>query len=134
MSDDVIYNDFALKVLAFAAEFSPGMRAGFPGVNFTPPSTGSWLEVRWFPNETQNYGLANDAPALMQGFGQVSVCYRPGGGIVAGLALAKLVIDAFPKGTIFEDVRVYRKPWVSSVLEQPQMVMHPVSIPWRGFN
>lgn len=131
---DSIYNDFAGRVSAFAAEFSPALPVAFPGVPFEPPSAGQWLEVRWFPNETQNYGWEDDAPSLAQGMGQVSVCYRPGGGIVAGLALANLVVAEFPKGTVLQDVRVYRKPWISSVIEQPQMVMHPVTIPWRGLN
>lgn len=134
MSNSPVYDDFAEKVSTFAAGLSPPLGVAFPGVGFTPASEGAWLEVRWFPNETQNYGLADDAPSLSQGFGQVSVCYRPGDGIVDGLALADAVIAAFPKGTILEDVRVYRKPWVSTVIEQPQLVMHPITIPWRGFN
>jgi hypothetical protein len=134
MSSSAIYDAFAAKVSTFAAEFSPPMRVAFPGVGVTPPTTGQWLEVRWFPNASQNYGLSDDAPTLSQGLGQVSVCYRPGGGIVAGLALAELVIAEFGKGTMLADVRVYQRPWVSSVLEEPDRTMHPVTIPWRGFD
>lgn len=134
MSNSPVYDDFAAKVSTFAAGLSPPLPVAFPGVGKDPPSDGQWLEVSWFPNETQNYGRSDDAPALSQGIGQVAVCYRPGGGIVEGLALADQVITAFPKGTVFVDVRVYRKPWVSSVVIQPDYVMHPVTIMWRGFN
>lgn len=134
MSDDAIYDDFAGKVGAFAAQFSPPLPVAYPGVNFDPPSSGAWLEVQWFPNETQNYGTADNAPSLLQGFGQVSVCYRPGGGIVSGLALATLIIAAFGKGAVLQNVRVYRKPWVSNVISDPERISHPITIPWRGFD
>lgn len=135
MSEASIYDDFCTKLSAFAAGVSPALGVAFPGIGFEPPSDGFWLEARWIPNETANYGTANDAPSLMQGLAQVNVCYRPGGGIVDGLALAGEVIAAFGKGTVFDDsVRVYRKPWVADVIEDPERVMHPVTIPWRGFT
>lgn len=134
MSDNAIYDTFATRVGQFAAQFSPAMQVGYPGVGFDPPSEGDWLEVKWFPNETQNYGLENDAPSLKQGFGQISICTRPGDGIVPSLTLAEQVIAYFPKGTVLDGVRVYRKPWASSVLEEPDKVSIPITIMWRGFD
>lgn len=134
MSDDAIYDAFAGLVGTFAGQFSPALKVSYPGVGFAPPTAGAWLEVQWFPNQTQNYGLDDDGPSLLQGFGQVSVCYRPGGGIVSGLALARLVTAAFGKGTTFGGVRVYRKPWVSSVIQDPERIAHPVTIMWHGFD
>jgi hypothetical protein len=134
MSDSAIYDAFALRVGAFAAQFSPTLTVGYPGKGFTPPTTGMWLEMAWFPNETQNYGLADDGPSLLQGLCQVSVCCRPGLGIVDSLAVAGQVIAYFAKGTELAGVRVYRKPWVASVLESPEKVLHPITIPWRGFD
>lgn len=134
MSDDAIYDDFASRVGQFAAQFSPALPTSYPGVGFEPPTDGTWLEVRWFPNETQNYGRADDAPSLMQGFGQVSVCCRPGIGIQQPLALARQVIAYFAKGTEFDVVRVDRKPWAASVLEAANRIEIPVTIPWRGFD
>lgn len=134
MSDDAIYDEFATRVGAFAAQFSPALPTSYPGIGFDPPAGGTWLEVRWFPNETQNYGLADDAPALMQGFGQVSVCCTPGAGIVPSLAVVKQLIAYFPKGAEFDVVRVDRKPWASSVLEAANRIEIPVTIPWRGFD
>lgn len=134
MSDDLIYDGFCDLLAAFAAQFSPPLSVAYPGIGFTPPSAGQWLELVWIPNETENYGTADDDPSLLQGLAQVNVCYRPGPGIVGGLALAKQVIAAFGKGTEFAGMRVYRKPWVASVIEDPERVMHPVTIPWRGFD
>lgn len=130
MSNSSVYDEFCTKVSALAAGLS--LQASFPGVGFDTPAAGAWLEVRWLPNETQNYGLSDDAPSLVQGLGQITVCYRPGDGIVSGIALVDAVIAAFPKGTVIEDVRVYRKPWASSVIVEPDYVMHPVTIAWRG--
>jgi len=131
LSDTEIYDAFATLVGAFAA--SQGLPCSMPGVAFTPPVEGRWLELQWFPNETQNYGMDDDGPSLMQGFGQLSACYRPGAGIMVGTALTDAIIAAFGKGTAFAGMRVYRKPWTSSIIQDPERHMHPVTIPWRGF-
>lgn len=132
MTNDAIYDAFATLVGAFAA--AQGVLCSYPGVGFTPPSAGVWLELQWFPNETQNYGTADDAPSLLQGFAQLSACYRPGAGLTPGNQMADKIIAAFGKGATFAGVRVYRKPWVNSVIADPERVMHPVTIPWRGFD
>lgn len=132
MSDTAIYTAFAGLVSAFAA--SAGLPCSYPGTNFTPPDTGSWLELQWFPNETQNYGLSDDGPSLMRGFAQLSACYRPGAGIVIGTTLTDQIIAAFGKGTTFAGMRVYRKPWTGSIIQDSERVMHPVTIYWRGFD
>ena len=135
MSDKDIYVDFCTKLAAFAATFSPDVPVAYPGVGFEPPTSGVWLELQWVPNDTVNYGMANDAPVLRQGMAQVGVCYRPGAGVVSGLTVANAVIAAFPKGTrIANEVRVYRKPWIAAIIQDPERVMHPVTIPWQGFN
>lgn len=126
------YDDFAIKVGAFAAGL--GLPVSYPAVGFTPPASGAWLEARWFPNATQNYGKSNDGPSLRQGFAQLGVCYRPGGGLGSGLELAGQIITAFGKGTAFAGASVYREPFVSSVIEDPERVMLPVTIYWRGFD
>lgn len=132
MTNDAIYDAFAVLVAAFAA--AEGVPCSYPGVGFTPPTEGVWLELQWFPNETQNYGTADAGPSLLQGFAQLSACYRPGAGIGPGNRMADQIIAAFGKGTTFAGVRVYRKPWVNSVIPDPERIMHPVTIPWRGFD
>lgn len=131
MSDTAIYDAFAGLVGAFAGAVD--LPCSYPGLGFTPPPQGPWLELQWFPNQTQNYGMDDDGPWLMQGFGQLSACYRPGGGIVVGTTITDQIIDAFAKGTPFAGLRVYRKPWTSSIIQDPERIMHPVTIPWRGF-
>jgi len=44
------------------------------------------------------------------------------------------IIAAFAKGTTFGGMRVYRKPWASSLIQDPERIMHPVTIRWRGFS
>lgn len=132
MSDTAIYDAFAGLVGAFAA--SIGLPCSYPGISFTPPTSGSWLELQWFPNQTQNYGMEDDGPSLMQGFGQLAACYRPGAGIMVGTQLTDQIIAAFAKGTTFAGMRVYRKPWTSTIIQDPDRDMHPVTIMWRGFD
>lgn len=53
-----IYNAFAAIVGTYAA--SKSLPVAWPGVNFTPPATGAWLEVAWFPNQSKDMGFGND--------------------------------------------------------------------------
>jgi len=132
VSDTAIYDRFAVLVTAFAA--AQGIPCALPGRFFTAPSGADarWLELQWFPNRTEDYGLANDGPRLLQGFGQLSACYRPGLGIMVGTQLTDQIRAAFPKGLAIGPVKVHRPPWTSSVITDPQRIMHPVTIPWRG--
>lgn len=132
MSTGPVYDAFSQLVIAFAA--AEGLPCSYPAVSFDPPASGLWLELQWFPNETQNYGTGDGDAALLQGFAQLSACDRPGGGLKAGAELADRIIAAFGKGTTFAGVRVYRKPWVNSIIPDPERVMQPVTIAWRGFD
>lgn len=134
MTDEEIYEGFVALLTAFAAQLSPALEVAYPGVGFKPPTAGFWLELVWIPNDPQNYGIEDDGPTLLLGLAQVNVCYRPGRGIVDGLQLAGQVVTAFGKGTTFAGVRVTTRPWIAAVIEDPERVMHPVTIPWRGFD
>lgn len=133
MNDTEIYDAFTQLVTSFAAE--KGLPCSYPGIGFTPPTGNDarWLEFQWFPNRTQNYGLADDGPSLMQGFGQLAVCYRPGRGIMVGTPITDQIIAGFKKGTRFAGMSVYEKPSTSSIIQDPDRIMHPVTIRWRGF-
>jgi len=133
MTDTEIYDAFATLVTRFATVAS--LPCSYPGLGFTPPTGADarWLELQWFPNQTQNYGMADDGASLMQGFAQLSACYRPGQGIMVGTAITDQIIAAFAKGTTFAGMRVERKPWTSSIIQDPERHMHPVTIRWRGF-
>ncbi|KRG47344.1 hypothetical protein ARC20_03165 [Stenotrophomonas panacihumi] len=132
MTDTAIYTAFAALVTQFAA--AQALPCSYPGVGFAPPASGAWLELQWFPNKTQNYGMADEGPSLLQGFAQLAVCYPPGQGIVIGTQLTDQVIAFFGKGTTFAGMRVYQRPWTSAVIPDPERIMHPVTIPWRGFD
>lgn len=135
MTQSAILNNFAEHLALFAAEFSPPLPVSYPNVAFTPPATGVWLELRWFPNETRTYGMQDTSPcAVLTGFGQVTVCERTGAGIVGGLGIAGAVVDWFAKGTSFGVARVEVQPWVSSVLQEDDRTMYPVTVRWRGVN
>lgn len=132
MVDADIYGAFAVLVNTFAASLSPSLTVSFPGRDFTPPDSGQWLEVRFFPNETLNYGLANSGPSDHRGFVQVTVCERTSDtGIVSGLTLAGAVVTEFAKGTTAGDATVERKPWISSVVTMDDRLCYPVTIPYR---
>lgn len=134
MTQAAIYDAFAELVSDFAAQLSPPLPVAFPGVSFTPPASGRWLEVRWFPNETWTYGLQDTAPCVaLSGIGQVTVCERIGGGL-AGMDIAGEVVDWFAKGREFGAGRVEVQPWISSVLQEPDRTMYPVTVRWRGVN
>lgn len=132
MSTDAIYDAFAVLVGQFAA--AQGVPVSFPAVGFDTPDSGLWLELQWFPNETQNYGTADNGPSLLQGVAQIGVCDRPGRGLAPAHQLADAAVAAFGKGLTFAGVRVYRKPWVASVIADPDRVMLPVLVSWRGFD
>lgn len=132
MSEAEFYDEFATLLTTFAAARS--LPVSFPGVHFNSPDEGTWLEATWIPNRPLNYGMSDDGPTLLQGFAQVSVCYRPGTGIVDGQQLAGEVVAAFGKGVRFGDARVYERPAISSAIEDPERIAVPVTILWRVFS
>lgn len=132
MIDAEIYDAFAAAVSTFAGSLSSPLPVAFPDVQFTPPDEGPWLEVKWFPNETQNYGIGNEGPSVHRGFGQVAVVTRKGTGLVDLLVVAGGVLAAFTKGTLLGPARVYRKGWVSSVVQDTDRTLLPITIPYRA--
>lgn len=131
MTDAEIYDAFAVAVSTFAGALSSPLPVSFPDLQFDPPATGPWLEVAWFPNETQNYGIGNAGPSIHRGFGQVAVVQRKGVGLVDPMVLAGGVLAAFAKGTLIGPARVYREGWISSVVQESDRVMLPITIPYR---
>lgn len=132
MTDSSIYAAFAAHLANFVASLSPPVPCAYPGVHFTPPGEGLWLEAAWFANRSVNYGVGDDGPTLHQGFFQVSVCDRPGHGIVPSAAMADAVIAGFPKGTQIGPASVYEKPSRGKTLEADEKLVTPVSIYYRA--
>lgn len=106
-----------------------GYPIAWPGVNFTPPATGIWLEVSLFENDPLQPGLANDAPISERGILQVTACNRPGTGFVTLASAASAVIAAFPKGKRIEgSVKVNRTPYRMGDITDDDKLMIPVRI------
>lgn len=132
MSNESVLSAFMARMADFASTLSPELPVAWPNVHFTPPDAGMWLEVRWFPNETFNYGIGNDGPSQLRGFFQVTCCDRAGGGAFAVTALSDEVIAGFAKGTVLGPVRVERQPWASSALDADDRTVVPVTIRYQG--
>lgn len=110
-----------------------GVPISWPGVNFTPPNTGNWVEVTLFENEPTNYGIANDDEESPRGILQVTACGRPGRGLVALNTLAEQIQAAFPKGARIEgQIRVTRQPWRLGDITEDDRVKIPVSISYSS--
>ncbi|GGO89022.1 hypothetical protein GCM10011348_45800 [Marinobacterium nitratireducens] len=106
-----------------------GVPISWPGVDFTPPNSGHWIEVRLFENDPTSYGLANDAAETDRGILQVSACGRPGKGLVGIDTLADQIKAAFPKGTrVSGSIKVTRKPSSAGDIVEGDRVKIPVSI------
>lgn len=126
------YDDFANRLTAFAA--TEGVPVAYPGVSFTPPASGLWLESSWRPNQPLNYGTGDDGPTQERGLALLNVCGRPGGGIGGVVALAERVRAEFGKGVRFGKVRVYEKPAANVMPAEPSRLAVAVTIRWAGFD
>ena len=113
------------------ASYSTALTIAWPGVDFTPPSEGLWLEVSIFPNEPDNYSWDDETQEFM-GFLQVSVYGRPGSGIYGLTDEAESIIAHFPKGTALGPVRVSQRPYLRPVVIDGEAHFIPVTIPYKG--
>lgn len=105
----------------------------YPGYTMTPPSTGMWLEVRFFPNKGIDSGLANDSTMIPQGIFQVECYDRPGSGTDNVQSLADQIRDLYAKGTVFSDrVRVIRAPYDMELEPEPSKLSIVVSVEYSG--
>lgn len=134
-----IYDAFCSLLNTFAANQSPPLRVSYPGIPFDPGSDDVWLALRHFPNRSINYGIENDGPTLVQGFFQVTIYQRNGGGVMASLMAVNDLVTAFPKGTKLVDstnlIKIPVRPFLSAVLESEEgdSSNHFVTIPYSGF-
>ena len=110
-----------------------GYPIAYPGIDFTPPASGVWLEVTLFPNEGIDSGLGYSSTTIPQGIFQVSAVDRPGNGVFPVTNAAQEVQSAFPKGTtIAESVRVQRSPYQMDPIFEGDRLYIPVTIPYSG--
>lgn len=107
----------------------------YPNVNFDPVALNlsQWLEVEVFENEPVDRSIANDGTVTARGIVQISVCTRPGLGLVQADSVAEQIIQTFPKGTRIQgDVKVTRAPWRMSDIVTDDRAKIPVSISYSS--
>ena len=110
-----------------------GYPIGWPGLEFTAPTTGPWLEVQFMPNQGIDNGLAPTDQTVPQGIFQVNVFARPGDGIIGMNAIADDVKALYPKNaTITGFIRVQRRPYSMEIEGDPDRMMVMVTIPYTG--
>jgi len=115
------------------AASSLGYPIAWPGTDFTPPSTGVWLEPMVMPNTGIDNGLAPTDETVPQGLFQVAVYDRPGRGILAVNRAADEVKAAFIKNaTIINLIRVQRNPWSFEIQPEDDRLSVIVTIPYSG--
>ena len=110
-----------------------GYPIAWPGVDFTPPAKGEWLEVAFFPNTGRQNGLGNDAQLTPEGMYQVTCYTRPGSGVGSLQTAADAVRATFPKGRIMTgSVRVTRTPYDIQFDQGSDRIAIAVTIPYLG--
>jgi hypothetical protein len=114
------------------ASLSTSLPISWPNVNFTPPATGLWFEIRHFPNDNRTLGMAADSRTLFVGAFQVSVYFRPGTGEVEPARETENVIAHFAKGTALGPVRVSARPSSAPAIMEDEFGFIPITIPYRG--
>ena len=112
---------------------SLGYEVAWPGVNFDPPTSGTWLQVRFLPNSGSQPGYGVSDSVYKQGIYQVTACARPGGGAIDLTDVAREIIDSFPRGTVISNnIRVTREPYDGSLISTEDKIMIPVTIEYAG--
>lgn len=123
---------FCAKIEAFALLHS--VPVAYPGVSFTPPPSGLWLEVLAFWNGGDDLGMAARSNAYDQGFFRVLVCSGTGQGFGPVMDMAELLRAQFPIDTRFGGARTERTPTLSgpTIDTQRKVGFVGVTIRWRA--
>lgn len=112
---------------------SLGYSIAYPGVDFTPPATGPWLEIMLMPNQPLDDGLRPGDGIVPQGIIQINAVGRPGDGEIAVSQAADAAAGAFSKGTtIVAPVRVQRRPYQLDTLYTGDRITIPVTVPYSS--
>ena len=117
---------------------APALPVAWPGVAFTPPTSGSgYLRPTWLPAETSVFGVGDDDAEVYRGVLQVDVFWPEGRGYVEPLERAGAVAEHFTKGTKMDRqgvrVRVENSPSVEQPLDEPGWTHVPVTVPYAAY-
>lgn len=110
MSTKAIYDAFCADVTTFAQAQSPELPVSWPNIDFTPPSSGQWLRVLAFWNDSQDIGMEVGAAVEDKGFFRIFACTRQGEGVAVIQDLADDIVAEFPKRHAFGGAYVERTP------------------------
>ena len=108
----------------------PESGGGYAG-QFREPESGEWLEVAYFPAESENIAIGYDAAVVLRGFFQVTAASK-GGGVISAMALANQIIMAFPRGTQIDAVRVLSTPYQMTPIYSETVRRIAVTIPYTS--
>lgn len=126
-------NQIYMAAITLLNNAALGYPISWPGFNFTPPSSGVWLEVSFFPNEGIDNGLAYTDGVVPRGIFQVACVNRPGAGLDAIHAAADEIRALYAKGAALVDrVRVVREPYDMELETEDDRLMVVVSIEYSG--
>lgn len=99
----------------------------YPAKKFTPPASGSWLELSIGPNDIDT--TLSDQSDYRRGVIQINVAGRPNINPLELTELADLIVAEFYKTkTLIDSVIVTRTPYLTNVLELDDRVLLPVTI------
>lgn len=125
-----ILDAFCAHVATVAAGL--GLPVSYPGVQFTPPANGGWVEVDAHWNGNTPYALAADGPSVELGFFRVLVNWRTGRGPMPAQDAAETIVSSIPKGSKFATARTDREPSISGMLVDPDRLILPITVRWRA--
>lgn len=125
--------DIQIALFDILANSALGIPIAWPGTNFTPPSSGQWLEVSFFPNEPTENGIPDSSSVMPRGNFQVAVVDRPGAGVVAMTKTANDIQALYARGTVLVDpVRIQRTPYQMQLIKEDDRMMIPVTVPYSA--
>jgi len=111
---------------------SPVLTVAYPGIAFTPPATGMWIELAWIPNTADEPWLDNDAQVVERGIFQIGICDRLGVGEFPLNRAADAVIEHFRKGTKMVSgpvtVRIEQRASSEPAISYDTKIMTPISV------
>jgi len=126
-------NQIYMAAITLLNNAALGYPISWPGFNFTPPSSGVWLEVSFFPNEGIDNGLAYSDTVVPRGIFQVACVDRPGRGTASIHAAADQIRALYAKGTsLIGSVRVIREPYDMELETEDDRLMVVVSVEYSG--
>jgi len=134
--DAAILDALSYHLSLFTA--SPALPVAYPGIAFTPPADGRYLDATFLPNRPANEPVGFNHQIVRRGLFQIAVLWPVGVGQVAPVDIGGQVAAHFARGTVIRRngvvVSVLNAPWTSPPLQEPDRVRVPVTISWHCFS